>query len=150
MAFDSCVQLRISRSRKPTIIRARLLFSSLHRHEAHSRPAHRLAKRLGVGGIVLAALHVWLDQLRRDQLHLMAERPQQPRPIVRRAASLNCNYCWRKILEESHHVLAPQLLAQNRLIGGVYPVKLEKVLRRIHTNSANLFHGWSPSSEICN
>jgi hypothetical protein len=80
----------------------------------------------------------------------MAERPWPPRPIVRCAASLNRNYCWRKILEESHHVLAPQLLAQNRLIGSVYPVKLEKVLRRIHTNSANLFHGWSPSSEIYN
>ena len=44
----------------------RLLFGSLHRHEAHRRPTHRLAKCLGVGGIVLAALHIRLDQLRRD------------------------------------------------------------------------------------
>jgi hypothetical protein len=29
-------------------------------------------------------------------------------------------------------------------------VKLEKVFRRVHTNSANLFHGRSPLSEICN
>jgi len=28
-------------------------------------------------------------------------------------------------------------------------VKLEKMFRRIHANSANLFHGRSPLSEIC-
>jgi hypothetical protein len=40
----------------------RLLFGSLHRHEAHRRPAHCLAKRFGVGHIVLAALHIRIDQ----------------------------------------------------------------------------------------
>jgi hypothetical protein len=29
-------------------------------------------------------------------------------------------------------------------------VKLEKMFRRVHPNSANLFHGRSPLSEICN
>ena len=29
-------------------------------------------------------------------------------------------------------------------------MKLEKMFRRIHTNSANLFHGRSPLFEICN
>src|ERR1700724_4019462 len=29
-------------------------------------------------------------------------------------------------------------------------MELEKMLRRVHTNSANLFHGRSPLSEICN
>jgi hypothetical protein len=52
--------------------------SYLHRHETHRRPAHRLAKHLGVGAINLAALHIRLDQLRRYQLHLVAERPQKP------------------------------------------------------------------------
>ena len=31
---------------------------------------------------------------------------------------------------------------------GVHSVKLENVFRRIHTNSANLFHGRPPLSEI--
>jgi hypothetical protein len=51
-----------------------LLLGRLHRHEAHRRPAHRLAQRLGVRRIVLAALDVGLDQLRSDQLHRMSER----------------------------------------------------------------------------
>jgi hypothetical protein len=38
-----------------------LLLSGLHRHEAHRRPAHRLAQRLRVCRIVLAALDVRLD-----------------------------------------------------------------------------------------
>jgi len=53
-----------------------------------------------------------------------------------------------KLLEKCEHLLAPQLLPQNRPPGGVHSVKLENVFRRIHTNSANLFHGRPPLSEI--
>src|SRR4051794_34647942 len=51
-----------------------------------------------------------------------------------------------------HHMLVVnrELLAQNRHLGGIHPVKLENVLRRVHPNSANLFHGRFPLSEICN
>ncbi len=42
-----------------------LLLSCLYRHETHCRPTHRLAKRLGVGAIILAPLHIRLDQLGR-------------------------------------------------------------------------------------
>jgi hypothetical protein len=52
------------------------------------------------------------------------------------------------LLEECEHLLASQLLSQNRLLDGVHSVKLENVFRRIHTNSANLFHGRPPLSEI--
>ena len=52
---------------------ARLLFWRLDRDEPHRRPAHRLAQRFGVGRIILTALDIWLDQLRRNQLHLMAK-----------------------------------------------------------------------------
>jgi hypothetical protein len=41
-----------------------------------------------------------------------------------------------------------QLLPQNRLLGGVHSVNLENVFRRIDANSANLFHGRPPLSEI--
>jgi hypothetical protein len=53
-----------------------------------------------------------------------------------------------KFLEERHHLLAPQFLAQNRYTGGIHPMELKNVLRRIHPNSANLFHGRSPLFEI--
>jgi hypothetical protein len=46
--------------------------------------------------------------------------------------------------------LSSQLLAQNRLLGGVHSMKLKNVLRRVHPNSANLFHGRFPLSEISN
>src|SRR5438132_10964965 len=85
----------------------------------------------------------------------MAERPQNPRPMVRCAmvrcaAGLDPDHRRRKRLEEGHHLLAPQLLTQNYLLGGVHPMKLEKMFRRVHANSANLFHGRSPLFEICN
>src|ERR1700724_62348 len=80
----------------------------------------------------------------------MAERQQNPRPIVGCAAGFDPDHRRRKRLEESHHLLAPQLLAQNHLLGGVHPVKLEKMFRRVHPNLVNLFHGRSPLSEICN
>src|SRR5580704_8734060 len=80
----------------------------------------------------------------------MAERPQNPRPMVRCAGGLDPDHRRRKRLEEGHHLLAPQLLTQNYLLGGVHPMKLEKMFRRVHANSANLFHGRSPLFEICN
>src|SRR3977135_730359 len=78
----------------------------------------------------------------------MAERPQNPRPMVRCAAGLDPDHRRRKRLEEGHHLLAPQLLTQNYLLGDVHPMKLEKMFRRVHANSANLFHGRSPLFEI--
>src|ERR1700682_123416 len=79
----------------------------------------------------------------------MAERPQNPGPMVRCAAGFDPDHGRHKRLEEGHHLLAPQLLTQNHLLGGVHPMKLEKMFRRVHANSANLFHGRSPLFEIC-
>src|SRR6202043_2741200 len=75
-------------------------------------------------------------------------RLQQPRTMVACTAGFDRDHRRRKLLEECEHLLASQLLAQNRLLGGVHPVELENVFRRIHTNSANLFHGRPPLSEI--
>src|SRR5271165_5026661 len=153
MATDGVAQLRAIADQPVTYAdqhQGRLLLSRLDRHEAHCRPAHRLAKRFRVRRIVLAALQVRLDELRRDQLHRMPERLQQPRTVVACTAGFDRDHRRRKLLEECQHLLASQLLAQNLLLGGVHSVKLENVFRRIHTNSANLFHGRSPLSEIYN
>ena len=111
---------------------------------------HRLAERFSIRRIVLAALDVRLNQLRGDQLHRMAERLQQSCPVITRTAGFDPDQGRGKLLEKYHHLLAPKLLAQNRCLGGIHPVKLENVLRRVHPNSANLFHGRFPLSEICN
>src|ERR1700688_4910724 len=65
------------------------------------------------------------------------------------AASFDPNYRRRKLLEKPNHLLAPQLLAQNHRLGRVHLVNLEEAFRRIHPNSANLFHRRSPFGEIC-
>src|SRR5438128_11634255 len=78
----------------------------------------------------------------------MPQRLQQPRTMVACAAGFDRDHRRRKLLEECEHLLASQPLPQNRLLGGVHSVKLENVFRRIHTNSANLFHGRPPLSEI--
>src|SRR3954464_15930158 len=70
--------------------------------------------------------------------------------MIARTAGLDPDHGRGKLLEKRHHLLAPKLLAQNRHLGGIHPVKLENVLRRVHPNSANLFHGRFPLSEICN
>src|ERR1700726_3826494 len=70
--------------------------------------------------------------------------------MVGSAAGFDPHYRRRKLLKKRDHLLAPQLLAQNHRLGCVHPVKLEEALRRIHPNSANLFHRRSPFSEICN
>src|ERR1700761_3736660 len=66
------------------------------------------------------------------------------------AARFDRDHRRRKLLEECRHFFAPQLLTQNRLFGRIHPVKLEKVFRRIHPDSANLVHGRSPLSELGN
>lgn len=97
-------------------------------HEPHRRAAHRLAQRLGVGGVVLASLHVRLDQLRRNKLHLMPERCQQSGPMVGTAAGFDGDHGRRTGGKEIDHLLAAHLLAQNRLLGGVYTVQLKDML----------------------
>lgn len=51
----------------------RLLVSSLHQHEPHGRPAHRLTQSLRVRRVVLAAFYMRLRQLRRDQFHFVPQ-----------------------------------------------------------------------------
>src|SRR5271168_3677817 len=80
----------------------------------------------------------------------MPGRLEQPCPVMARTAGFDCDYRRRKLLEERHHLLTPQLFAQDWSFGSIHPVKLENVLRRIHPNSANLAHGRSPLSEISN
>ena len=57
---------------------------------------------------------------------------------------------WWKFFKESYHVLSPKFLSQNNLFIGANTMKLKNLLRRIHPNSSNIFHGRSPLSDICN
>ena len=69
--------------------RPRLLLRGLRFDEAHLGALGRDDDRLGVGGIVLLALHERPNILRGDQLDLVAELDQFPRPVVGAAAGLH-------------------------------------------------------------
>jgi hypothetical protein len=57
----------------------------------------------------------------------MAQRLQQAGPVVGSATGLDADHRRRQLREEGHQVMPPQLLAQDRLLGGVHPVQLEDV-----------------------
>ena len=61
-----------------------LLLRGLHGNKAHGRPAHRLADRLGIGGVVLLPLDVGLHVGRRHQPHGRARALGQGRLRRRR------------------------------------------------------------------
>jgi hypothetical protein len=119
-----------------------LLLGCLDCHKPHARPAHRLADRFRIGRVVLVALEVGLDVLRRHQPHLVAQRLQLPRPVVRRGTRLQPDQAARQGGEEPHHLAAPQLLAQNRCTAHIDPVHLKNMLRQIQPDRRNLAHGW--------
>src|SRR4051812_570577 len=89
----------------------RLLLCRLHRDEAHIRPRHRLADRLGIVAVALVRLHVRLYKLWRHQTHRMAQFPELPRPVVRAATGFHADQARLEIGEEAQHVLALELLA---------------------------------------
>jgi hypothetical protein len=68
-----------------------LLFSRLGWNEPHRRPRNRLADRFGIRSVVLVPFDVGLHVLRRHQPHLMAQRTQLPRPVMRRRTRLHPN-----------------------------------------------------------
>ncbi len=102
----------------------RLLIGGLCRHETHRRSAHRLAQRLGIRCVILAALHIRLRQLRRDQLHLMPERPEQTRPMMRSSTGFDCYRRRCQRLEKSNHLATCQLFAQHRLLCRIHSMQL--------------------------
>jgi hypothetical protein len=130
----------------------RLVLDLSHRHEAHVRPSHRLADRLGVDGVVLVAPHIRLHIGRRHQLHPVAHRDQRARPMVRRAARLDPYQTRRQRSEEGQQLAPPNRFDHHHRAGGVDAMNLEHILRDIEPDSRDsrqipdrLFHGRLPS-----
>src|SRR6266404_7845475 len=74
----------------------------------------------------------------------MAELAQLPRPVMCRSARLHSDHGRRQLGKKRQHLAAPQLPAQHRPLGGINPMQLKNMLRRIHSNSDNLVHGRLP------
>src|ERR1700746_2689720 len=97
MEFESCVRLRISRSRNPTIMRAAccsVVFTGT------KRIVGRLIASQSASASAPSFLPRFTYGLTNWGLHLVAERPQKPRQIVGCAAGFNSDHCRRKRFEE--------------------------------------------------
>src|SRR4029077_284999 len=115
----------------------RLLLGGFDRHKPHRRPAHRFANRLGIDRVVLAALDVALDILRRHQQHRVPQAAQQPRPVMRGAARLDADSRRWQLGKEFLDLAAPQLPPQYRLLVLVNSMNLKDMFGRVQTNSDN-------------
>ncbi len=121
----------------------RLLFDVLDWHKAHRGSGHGLADCLGVGHIVLVALDVGLDELRRHQPNRVPQSLQLPRPVVRTRTRLHADQAGGQIGEERCNLLTLELLAQFHLAVSVHAVDLEHVLGQIEADCRNLHGGRS-------
>ena len=115
-----------------------LLLGRLYSHKSHGRPANRLTARFRVDRIVLVALDVGLDVLRRHQTNLVTKLPQLACPIVRRGTGFHPNQAWRQRFEKRYHLTAAELLPDYDLLGRIDAMNLENVLRDIQTDRGNL------------
>jgi hypothetical protein len=121
----------------------RLLLDILHRHEAHIRPTHGLADRLGIGNVVLVGLDVGLDELRSHRLDGMAQALELARPVVHAATCLDADQTRREVGEVRGNLVAAQLLPQDWLGVQIDAVDLEDALCQVEPNCRNVHDGRS-------
>ena len=111
-----------------------LLLLALDRDKPHARSLHRFADRFGIGPVILLALDVGFDILRRHQPHRVAEPSKFPCPKVRPGTGLHPNHTRRKIDEERQHRVPPQPLRHNHLALAINAMNLKHRLRQIETD----------------
>jgi hypothetical protein len=101
------------------------------------------ALRLSIGNIVLIALNVRFDELRRHQAHGVYQCLELAGPVVSTTTGLNADQARLKVREERRDLVASKLLTQHDLTVPVCTVDLERILRKIDANRRNL-HGGRP------
>ena len=121
---------------------AALLLGRLGLDQPHVGPGDRFADGLGVSGIILLSLDVWLHIGRRHQAHGMPERLEFTRPMMRRGAGFDANQARRQLLEECQDVTTLQLTADAHVAFNVNAVDLKYRLCDIETDSRNGLHDW--------
>src|SRR3978361_2212601 len=122
----------------------RLLLRRFYRYKAHRWTPNRLADRLGIGHVVLVALHVGFHIGGRHEAGLMAERNQLARPMVRGRTGFHADEARRNPGKEREDLAASQPLAHHYAACLVDSMKLGDVLCQIKTDCSNIAHGWLP------
>ena len=118
-----------------------LLVERLHRHEMHAGTPARFADRRGVVAVILAAFDIRRHVLRRDQMHLVAERGQFPGPMMAAATGFQGNLGGRQLGEEVDHLPAAQIEPQRRPLRLIDAVQREHGFGRVDGNAFILGHG---------
>jgi hypothetical protein len=115
-----------------------LLFHGVEADKAHRRAAHRLRDAGGIVRIVLVALHVGFDVLRRHQLRGEAEPIQLARPVMRAPGGFDPDHTRRQGREEPQHLAATEFLLHHHLPVRIHAVGEKHVLCHIQTNGCNI------------
>ncbi len=110
----------------------------------HRRPLDGFADCLGIGRVVLVALDVGLNILRRHEANLMAKRPQLARPVMRRRTGLHADQTRPQAGKEPEHLTAPKPSTHHHAVNLIDAVDLKDVLGQIQPNRCNHTHGWLP------
>src|SRR3954452_20908097 len=121
---------------------AALLLRRLGLHKPHVCPGDCFANGLGVSGIILLALDVGPHVGRRHQAHLVPERLELARPMMRCGASLDADQAGWQLLEERQDVATLQLTADDHLPGSINAVHLKDRLGDVETDCRDRLHSW--------
>jgi hypothetical protein len=98
----------------------------------------------GVGSVCLSSFYVRLHINWRNQAHVVTERRDLARPIMRTAARLQSDQTRRKLLEKAQDLRSTQFPIEDRRALGVGAVNLKNVLGQIQADGGNLLHGTAP------
>jgi hypothetical protein len=125
------------------------LLDRLGGHEAHGGAKYGLGNRFGVAEVIFVALAEGDHELRRDQLHVMAERQQLAAEMVGADAGLHADQADRHVGEARLNLPARELLAQDDGATGIQADQVEAVLADVDAKGGNVlkrsfWHGSSP------
>jgi hypothetical protein len=83
-----------------------LLIQRLDRDKPHVRPTDGFTDRLGIGRIGLVPFYIWLDVLRWDQSHGMAETGELACPVVCGGAGLQPDQTRTQLSKIRHQLVS--------------------------------------------
>src|SRR5215831_596818 len=121
----------------------RLLLFGLDRNEAHVRPLGCFTDGLCISRIVLLPPDERLDVGWRDQAHMMAQRTDLTRPVVRAGTGFHRDDAPGLRCEETEKFHASDALAEQHMPRPIRSMHLEHVLRDVQPDRASLLQ-WTP------
>ena len=113
------------------------LLDRLGRHKAHGRPLDRFGNGFSIAEIVLVALAEGLHELRRDQLHVMAQRQQLTAEMMGADTGFHADQAGGHVGQPCLDLSAGELLAQDNGAAGIQADQVEAVLADVDPKGGN-------------